>query len=147
MEFLSPSGTCFLKHSTAFWLMLRGLSYKLHGQGNSFQAVESESTCSCCLDSHPKTARHCSPSPKQSRYPTQSYRTRWQDTHPLLKDRTNFPESSKYQMSATAGLERELLSHTKLVCQPCPAASATVQEADLFLKRISAKQHPLFQNV
>lgn len=42
MEFLSPSGTCFLKHSSAFWLTLRGLSYKLHGQGNSFQAVESE---------------------------------------------------------------------------------------------------------
>lgn len=42
VEFLSPPGTCFLKHSTAFWLILRAVSHKLHSQGKSFQAAESE---------------------------------------------------------------------------------------------------------
>lgn len=47
-------------------------------------------------------------------------------------------------MSATAGLEEVSVSHTtKLVCQPCSAASDNIQGADLFLKYTSANQNPL----
>lgn len=40
----------------------------------------------------------------------------WQNTHPLLKDTNSFPESFKYQMSAKSSLEKDWVSHTKLVC-------------------------------
>lgn len=42
MEFWSPPGICFLRHSTTFWLMFGVVSYKLHHQGQSFQVVECE---------------------------------------------------------------------------------------------------------
>lgn len=42
VEFLSPPGTCFLKPSIAFCLMLGVVSHKLHSQGKSSQAAESE---------------------------------------------------------------------------------------------------------
>ena len=47
-------------------------------------------------------------------------------------------------MSATAGLEKDSVSHTaKLVCQPSSGASDYIHEADLFLKYTSANQHAL----
>lgn len=34
-ELLPPPGTCFLRHSTAFWLMPGVVSYKVHSEGQS----------------------------------------------------------------------------------------------------------------